>query len=116
MTDDSNTHHEHTTQNDEIMLEQSDHNDLSTILKTIFPECSLKMQTFLMNQKLALERNPNGRRWSKETVRLCLTLYCNNPRGYSDLRNSDFLITLSKFIEKVQNLCSTRGWHKKRYA
>ena len=68
MTDDSNTHHEHTTQNDEIMLEQSDHNDLSTILKTIFPECSLKMQTFLMNQKLALERNPNGRRWSQEML------------------------------------------------
>ena len=46
MTDDSNTHHEHTTQNDEIMLEQSDHNDLSTILKTIFPECSLKCKHF----------------------------------------------------------------------
>ena len=64
MTDDSNKHHEYTKKNDEIMLEQSKHNYLSTILKTIFPECSLKMQTFLMNQKMALERNPNGRRWS----------------------------------------------------
>ena len=31
MTDDSSTHHEHTMKNDEIMLQQSDHNDLSTI-------------------------------------------------------------------------------------
>lgn len=103
-TDDNNTYNEHTTKNDEIMLQQSDHDDLSTILRTIFPECSLKMQTFLMNQKMALERNPNGRRWSKEIVRLCLTLYCRSPRGCSELRNSIFLILPSyNLLRKYKN-------------
>lgn len=37
--------------NDEVTLPKSDHEDLSEILKIIFPECSLKMQTFLMSQK-----------------------------------------------------------------
>lgn len=86
------------------MLQQSDHDDLSTILRTIFPECSLKMQTFLMNQKMALERNPNGRRWSKEIVRLCLTLYCRSPRRCSELRNSIFLILPSyNLLRKYKN-------------
>ena len=35
----------------DVMLGESDHNDLSEILKTIFPECPFKMQTFLMSQK-----------------------------------------------------------------
>ena len=35
----------------DVMLGKSDHNDLSEILKTIFPECPFKMQTFLMSQK-----------------------------------------------------------------
>lgn len=36
---------------DEVTLQKTEHEDLNEILKTIFPECSLKMQTFLMNQK-----------------------------------------------------------------
>ena len=36
----------------DVMLGKSDHNDLSEILKTIFSECPLKMQTFVMSQKL----------------------------------------------------------------
>lgn len=82
-TDDESRQNEPIAKN-EIILQKTDHEDLSEILKTIFAECSLKMQTFLMRQKMALERYPNGRRWSKEIVRLCLTLYCRSPRGYND--------------------------------
>lgn len=45
--------------NDEVTLQKSDLEYLNEIFKNIFPECSLKMQTFLMSQKMALERNPN---------------------------------------------------------
>ena len=72
---DNNTH------DNEVILAESDHNDLSDILTKIFPDCSMKMQTFLLRHKMALERNPNGRRWNKEIIRLCLTLYCRSPRG-----------------------------------
>jgi hypothetical protein len=89
---------------DEVLLQKKDHDDMSDILKTIFPDCSLKMQTFLMSQKMALERNPNGRRWSKDIIRLCLTLYCRSPRGYSELRNSNFLILPSQnLLRKYKN-------------
>lgn len=37
--------------NDEVTLQKSDHEYLSEIFKIIFPECSLKLQTFLMSQK-----------------------------------------------------------------
>lgn len=59
------------------------------------------MQTFLMSQKMALERNPNGRRWSKDLVRLCLTLYCRSPRGYNELRGSNFLILPSQNLLRI---------------
>ena len=87
---DNNTHE------NEVILGETDHNDLSDILTKIFPDCSMKMQTFLLSQKMALERNPNGRRWNKEIIRLCLTLYCRSPRGYSELRNSNFIILPSQ--------------------
>ena len=38
---------------DEVVLGESDHKDLSKILQTIFPEYSVKMQSFLMSQKMA---------------------------------------------------------------
>ena len=80
----------------DVMLGKSDHNDLSEILKTIFPEYPLKMQTFLMSQKMALERNRFGLWWSEDIIRLCLTLYCRSPRGYSELRSCNFVILPSQ--------------------
>lgn len=50
---------------------------------------------------MALERNPNGRRWSKDLVRLCLTLYCRSPRGYNELRGSNFLILPSQNLLRI---------------
>lgn len=53
---------------------------------------------------MALERNPNDKRWSKDIVRLCLTLYCRSPRGYNELRGSNFLILPSQnLLRKYKN-------------
>ena len=45
---------------------------------------------------MVLESNRFGRRRSKEIIRLCLTLYCRNPTGYSELRSSNFVILPSQ--------------------
>ncbi|CAG2206495.1 unnamed protein product [Mytilus edulis] len=67
----------------DVILSTEDNNDMSEILTKIFPECSDKMKLFLMSQKMAIERNPHGRRWNRDIVRLCLTLWCRSPKGVS---------------------------------
>jgi len=54
---------------------------------------------------MALERNPHGRRWSKDIIRMCLTLWCRSPRGYTDLRNSGFIVLPSqKILQNYKNI------------
>ncbi|CAG2187264.1 unnamed protein product [Mytilus edulis] len=69
----------HENKENSITLCESDNNDMSTILNNIFPDCSDKMKTFLISQKMALERHPNGRRWNRDIVQLCLSLWCRSP-------------------------------------
>jgi hypothetical protein len=38
-------------ENENVTLRENDHTDLSDILKTVFPECNLKISTFLCSQK-----------------------------------------------------------------
>jgi hypothetical protein len=77
---------------------------MSQILDKIFPECNEKMKTFLLSQKMANERYPKGRRWDRDIVRLCLTLCCRSAKGYTDLRNSKFLILPSeKLLQRYKN-------------
>ncbi|XP_071174117.1 uncharacterized protein [Mytilus edulis] len=94
----------HDNEENSITLCESDNNDMSTILNNIFPDCSDKMKTFLISQKMALERHPNGRRWNRDIVQLCLSLWCRSPRGYTDLRNSKFLVLPSqKLLQRYKN-------------
>ena len=60
----------------EVTLYESDHNDMKAVFQQIFPECGDKMSSFLLSQKQALEREPNGRRWNADIIRLCLTMWC----------------------------------------
>ena len=54
---------------------------------------------------MALERNPHGRRWSKDIIRMCLTLWCRSPRGYADLPNSGFIVLPSqKSLQNYKNI------------
>ena len=92
-------------ENENVTLSENDHTDLSDILKTVFPECNLKISTFLCSQKMALERDPHGRRWSKDIIRMYLTLWCRSPRGYTDLRNSGFIVLPSqKILQNYKNI------------
>ena len=53
---------------------------------------------------MALERHPFGRRCDKDIVRMCLTLWCRSPRGYTELRNSNFMILPSQqLLQKYKN-------------
>ncbi|XP_052809219.1 uncharacterized protein LOC128237669 [Mya arenaria] len=45
----------------------------------------------LLNQKQNLNRNPKGRRWDKNTISLCLSLWCRSQKNYEQLRNSKIL-------------------------
>ncbi|CAG2216361.1 unnamed protein product [Mytilus edulis] len=89
---------------EEVTLNEGDNGDMTEIFNKIFPDCSVKMQTFLLSQKMALERHPFGRRWNKEIIRLCLTLWCRSPKGYIELRNSNFLILPShNLLQRYKN-------------
>jgi hypothetical protein len=69
----------------EIILSQNDHEDFSARLKT-----------FLTSQRDAVLRKSTGRRWNKEIIRLCLTLWCRSPRGYVE-----YLVELSFHLLKA---------------
>jgi hypothetical protein len=87
-----------------VTLNESDHTDLSVILNQVFPECQPNMTKKFKSQKMALERNPHGRRWDKDIARLCLTLWCRSPRGYNELKNSKFMILPSqKILQRYKN-------------
>ena len=87
----------------DLLLNKTDNDDMSQILDKIFPECNEKMKTFLLSQKWPM-RVPKGRRWDRDIVRLCLTLWCRSAKGYTDLRNSKFLILPSeKLLQRYKN-------------
>ena len=67
---------------------------MTEILNKVFPNCGVKISTFLESQKMALDRHPNGRRWDKGIIRMCCT------KGYMDLRKSGYLLLPSQNILK----------------
>ena len=98
----------------DVTLCENDDNDMSIILNKIFPDCPDKMKTFLFSQKMALERHPNGRRWNRDIVRLCLSLWCRSPHGYTDLRNSKFVFLPSqKLLQRYKNQVDQESDFKK---
>jgi hypothetical protein len=45
-------------ENENVTLSENNHTDLSDILKTVFPECNLKISTFLCSQKNGFGKRP----------------------------------------------------------
>ena len=96
-----NTH----AKSSDIDLCNSDHKDLSSILKSVeltnLPE---KTALLFQSQIKTLNSNPHARRWSPEIVRLCLTRYCRSPKAYQDLSQSGFLtLPSARQIQRIKN-------------
>ena len=62
------------------------------MLERVIPECPERLKVFLLSQKNAATSCPKGRIWNKDIIRICLSLWCRSPRGYSDLRSSGFMV------------------------
>ena len=80
--------------------------------------CSRKEQDAVhlskKSPKMALERHPNGRRWNRDIVRLCLSLWCRSPHGYTDIRNSKFVFLPSqKLLQRYKNQVDQESGFKK---
>lgn len=85
-------------QESSVMLNECDHTDFSAILDNIFPSCTDKMKLFFTAQRDALKAKPKGRRWNKDVIRTCLTIWCRSPRAYVELKSSGFFILPSTRI------------------
>lgn len=98
----------------EIILSQNDHEDFSAILQQVIPDCPERLKTFLTSQRDAGLRKSTGRRWNKEIIRLCLTLWCRSPRGYVDVRSSGFVVLPStRILQYYKNAVNqTSGFNK----
>ena len=86
---------------DDVCLSNSENVDLEVIFNNVIKDCPPKIMEFLVSQQDALSKHPNVRRWSKNIIRLCLTLRCRSPGAYSDLRDSGFLILPSQRILQI---------------
>ena len=63
--------------------------NMTSNCQQITPE---RLKVFLVSQKNAVTSCPNERRWNKDVLRICLSLWCRSPRGYADLRSSGFVV------------------------
>ena len=77
---------------DSVELCDSDNSDMGAIIDQVFPGASNEMKTLLLNQKRNLDRPKMGRRWDKQVIRICLTLWSRNPHVYRTLRDKEYLI------------------------
>lgn len=82
-------------------MSESDHFDLQTILDSIISNCPPRMLAFLQSQQRAMNTSKNGRRWNKDIIRMCLSLWCRSPRGYKDLRDSGFMVLPSQQLLQI---------------
>ena len=88
----------------DIKLLPADHSDFVDILDKVISECPERLKVFLVSQKNAVTSCPNGRRWNKDVLRICLSLWCRSPRGYADLRSSGFVVLpSSRLLQYYKN-------------
>lgn len=77
----------------DFFVSESDHADVSAILESVFPNASDKMKLFLKSQHdILCSKSPQARRWNKDVVSLCLSLWIRSPKAYQTLLESNVLI------------------------
>lgn len=51
------------------------------------------------------DKDPRHRRWNKDIISLCLSLYCRSPKAYSDLKASKMLVLPSERLLRFYKNC-----------
>lgn len=73
-----------------VVLKQSNNDDMKKILEEVLPQASGEMLDLLVDQKKNLAKNPNGRRWDKKTISLCLSLWCRSKKNMLYFRTAKY--------------------------
>lgn len=93
VTHSDNIKHNVTELDESIIVSEGVHGDLSTIFENVFPHAPEKMKLLLQSQAKALAaKTPTARRWNKEVISLCLSLWVRSPKAYQILQDSNMLI------------------------
>lgn len=66
-----------------------------------------KMTVMIKSQLENMNKNPHGRRWDQDIIRMCLTFYCRSPKNYEYLSKAGYLILpsaqqIQRYKNKVQ--------------
>ncbi|PIK42459.1 hypothetical protein BSL78_20688 [Apostichopus japonicus] len=95
----------------DVILDEDDDSDISKILESYFPNASPEMKVLLKSQHGALKtKSPNGRKWDKEIISLCLSLWLRNPQAYQDLKDSNYLVLPSgRHLRRYKNIVKQRS-------
>ncbi|XP_033750975.1 uncharacterized protein LOC117335144 [Pecten maximus] len=81
---------------------------LQKILDAVYPNASPEMKMFLESQHDALNvTDVRKRRWNKEILKPCVSLWKHSPKVYRDLRNSGMFILPSIGIVRKASRTST---------
>lgn len=92
---------EQSTEPETLTLSETDDHDMSHIFEEVIKSSPPKVIEFLTSQQDALSRKPKGRRWNKNIIRICLTMWCRSPKCYKDLRDSGFMLLPSQRILQI---------------
>ena len=72
-----------------IELDETDNEDMITILKNLFTNATEEHKTLLVDQYKAINcLDRRGMRWSKGVISTCLSLYVRSRKQYNDLIDS----------------------------
>ena len=77
---------------EEVDVDEEVHNSLKTIVQTTQEaQVPAFVKTFWQQQVTNISRNPNGKRWSPEMIRLALLVHSQSPQAYRTLRSTGLL-------------------------
>ena len=90
-------------QNNTIELGEDDDIDLRNVLEMVFPNATEEMKVLLKSQHEAL--TSKRRRWDKDVLSVCLTLWVHSPKTYQTLQDSNMLILPSgRQLRRYKNI------------
>ncbi|KAL3832244.1 hypothetical protein ACJMK2_023904 [Sinanodonta woodiana] len=94
-----------------IELSNEDSQDLEKCLEQCFPNAPEDMKLLLQSHSAALKANsPNGRRWNKRVISICLALLVRSPRTYQDIADSTMMmLPTGRHLRRYKNSSTEAG-------